>query len=204
MRDVARSNALFGGTRAVLRRLADVLEPGADLSLLDVGTGSGDVPAAARALATARDARLTTIGLDVSEQMARSARRRLDAAVVADAMRLPFADRSADVVTCSQVLHHFVDADARALIAELHRVARRCVIISDLRRSWLAAGLFWLASVGLRFHAVTRHDGVTSVLRGFTVPEVERLIRDATGRTARVQAGMFWRVTATWRVERAA
>ena len=115
-----------------------------------------------------------------------------------DALRLPFATRSVDVVTCSQLLHHFTEADGARLLAELDRVARRRVIVSDLRRSYLAAGGFWLASWPLGFHKVTRHDGVVSVMRGFTAPELGALVEEAVGRAPRVARRLGWRVTASW------
>lgn len=200
MRDVARSNTIFGGRRAVLRQLLAVgNELPRDCLLLDVGTGSGDIPAAARSTLASYGIRARTIGVDSSELLLRNGRGRLDGAIAGDALRLPFADASVDVVTCSQLLHHFFGADLAALVGELHRVSRGWVIISDLRRSWLAAGGFWLASHALRFHEVTRRDGVTSVLRGFEASELEALVRAATGMTPIVRAGMFWRVTARWR-----
>ena len=199
LRDVARSNTLFGGRRAVLREVERALrECGPRGSLLDVGTGLGDIPAAAATLARRRGIALTTIGLDLAEELARAARGRIGAVVCGDAFHLPFADGSIDVVTCSQLLHHFAEAEARILIAELHRVAARRVVIGDLRRSWLAASLFWLASWPLRFHAITRHDGVLSVLRGFTRAELRTLVREATGQRASVRHRAGWRLTATW------
>jgi SAM-dependent methyltransferase len=200
MHDVTRANALFGGSRAALRAIARVLPSlPRDAVLLDVGTGLADIPRSARVAASRAGVSLTTIGLDAAQSLVRSARDRLDAGVTGDALRLPIDDDSADVVLCSQLLHHFTEPDARALIAELHRVSRGWVIVSDLRRSWLAAGGFWLASVALRFHPVTRHDGVTSVLRGFTGRELESLVRDATGDVPAIESGAGWRVTATWR-----
>ena len=200
MRDVARSNTLFGGTRAVLRELLAIgNELPRNAVLLDVGTGTADIPAAARATLASYGYDAQAIGIDASESLLKTAGARLQGAVVGDALRLPLADASADVVTCSQVLHHFFDDDLTTLIAELHRVSRGWVIISDLRRSWLAAGGFWLASSALRFHEITRVDGMTSVLRGFEPTELERLVRTATGMTPIVRAGMFWRVTARWR-----
>ena len=60
----------------------------------------------------------------------------------ADAMALPFPDGSIDIVTCSQVLHHFDGPEADRLLQECTRVARTAVVIGDLRRSWFAvAGL---------------------------------------------------------------
>lgn len=201
MQDVARSNALFGGTRtavgAALRAAAGV--EGA-ITLLDVGTGTGDIPPRiAAALRKRRPSRpILTIGLDRSAALLRDARPGLDAVVAADALRIPLRDESVDLVVCSQFLHHFREQDAVTVVRELHRVARHGVVISDLGRSWLAAGGFWFASTVLRFHPVTRHDGVVSVLRGFTPAELRGLVRAAVGVEPRITAGPFWRVVAEW------
>lgn len=199
MVDITRSNELFGGSRSALRpfrRLARWLPR--DAVLLDVGIGLADIPARAERDAEAAGVALTILGLDVSELALRSVRHRLAGAVVGDVLRLPLADGSVDVIICSQLLHHFVEPEARQVIAELNRVSRGWVIVSDLRRSWLAAAGFWIASVLLRFHPATRHDGVTSVLRGFTAHELETLVFDATGIRPRVLHGVFWRLSATW------
>ena len=86
----------------------------------------------------------------------------------------------------------------RAVLRELHRVARERVIISDLRRSWIAAAGIWLLSFPLRFHPVSRHDGVVSVLRGFTTRELLDHVKISTGATAIVRRHLGWRVTASW------
>jgi SAM-dependent methyltransferase len=200
MQDVARSNALFGGTRSAMRALRELFPRlPRNASLLDVGTGTGDIPERARRDAAAASIDLTTVGFDVSEAILRCARARVSGAVAGDARRLPFADAAFDVVICSQVLHHFFDADTRALVNELHRVSRAWIVVSDLRRSWLAAAGFWMASVALRFHPVTRHDGVVSVLRGFTRTDLSALIESSTGRRPVMRDGVLWRVSATWR-----
>ena len=51
----------------------------------------------------------------------------------------------------------------------------------------------------LRFPAITRADGVTSVMRGFTDDELSRLVLEATGVRPSVRRTSFWRLTATWR-----
>ncbi len=200
LEDVARSNALFGGRRSVLAALDDVLAAagGAPRSLLDVGTGVGDIPWHARRLAAGRGVALETYGVELSPVLAAASRARVGGSVCADAFALPFADRSVDVVTCSQVAHHFAEADVLRLFRELDRVARRRVIVADLRRSYVAAAGFWLASWPLRFHPVTRHDGVVSVFRGFVPDELGALVRRATGAVADVRRGVGWRVVSAW------
>jgi SAM-dependent methyltransferase len=198
--DVTRSNRVLGGLRAVMRELRTVLhEIGGEATLLDVGTGLADIPAYAAALARRDGIRLTTTGVDVAHSLLTDPCGDISHGVCADARRLPFPDGSFDIVTCSQLLHHFGEAETRQVIAELTRVARHVVIVSDLRRSWIAAGGFWLLAFPLRFHRVTRHDGVASVLRGFTADELVDLVASTAGVRPAVRPRLGYRVTARWR-----
>ena len=198
--DVARANSLFGGTRAVLAELRPLIgaSTGRALTLLDVGTGAADIGSAARSYAAKRRVSLTVIGVDSSLPLASQAARRLDGALAANALALPFADRSIDIVVCSQLLHHFSEREIASVLRELHRVARVRVIVSDLRRSWLAAAGIWAVSFPLRFHPISRHDGVLSVLRGFTAPELSAHVIRATGAAPSVAKRLGWRLTASW------
>lgn len=198
LRDVRRANTVLGGSSAVLREVRRVLPAlGAEGTLLDVGTGLADIPAGVRRMARDHRVHLVTYGVDEAASLARVSAGLLDASVCADARRLPFADASVDIVTCSQVLHHFEDAEIPAVLRELSRVARRAVIVSDLRRSWLAAAGFWLVTWPLGFHPVSRHDGFTSVLRGFTPAELAMHAR-GIGQRAIVRRHPGFRVTAAW------
>jgi SAM-dependent methyltransferase len=205
-RDVERANVLFGGRRAVvlaLRPLFDDLardsqRPTPSATLLDIGTGLADLPWRAREIARRRGLTLRTTGVDDALGLLLSARHRLDHAVCSNAIDLPFADRSVDIVLCSQLLHHFDHDRALAVIAELDRVARHRVIISDLRRSWIAAIGFTLAAFALRFHPVTRHDGRVSVLRGFTEGELGGMVVAATGVQPAMRRRLGYRLTASW------
>jgi SAM-dependent methyltransferase len=202
LRDVARSNFWFGGASAVIAELRPVLRAArpraAALTLLDVGTGAGDIPELARRTADRGGVRLLTMGLEVTPALAAASRARSGDAIVGDALALPFADRSVDIVTCSQVLHHFEAADGARLLAEMNRVARVRVIVADLRRAWAAAAGFWFASFALGFHPVTRHDGVVSVLRGFRAAELSAAVLGATECRATVRNRRGFRVTASW------
>ena len=200
MTDVARANALFGGASALLAELEPVLrELPARATLLDVGTGLGDIPARATRAAKAHEVALTTIGVDLAFALASASSANVDASVCADALRLPFPNRSVDVVTCSQVLHHFPGRDGSALLREMSRVARVRVVVSDLRRSYAAAAGLWAASFPLLFHPVSRHDGVVSVMRGFTPDELKDLVERAVGADVRVARRFAFRVTTSWR-----
>jgi len=197
--DVVRANSLFGGLSSAIDELKDAFKDvPRKATLLDVGTGLGDIPCRAREVARQNGIDLTTVGLDSALELARASRSVLTLAVCGDALRLPFADHSVDIVMCSQVLHHFAGADALKLLREMNRVARVRVIVSDLRRSWIAAAGLWLASFPLRFHAVSRHDGVVSVMRGFTPEELVDTVREAVARKPVVHRRRGFRVTTSW------
>ncbi len=196
--DIVRSNQLFGGTSAAMAELRPLLRESRTLTLLDVGSGAGDIAATAREVAARTQVTLSSFAIDASECLAPVSRRRGNLVVCGDARSLPFPDRSIDVVLCSQTLHHFPDDEAIRVILELDRVARKRVIVSDLRRSWLAAAGIWMASYPLRFHPVSRHDGVVSVMRGFTTGELRQLVWSAVGRRPQVRRRPLFRVTACW------
>ena len=200
LRDVGRSNTLLGGTRAVLAELSRLWPSlGSSSTLLDVGTGLADIPRRARERGARAGVSLWVVGVDEAETLARPAARALDGGVCADARRLPFGDGAIGLVTCSQLLHHFSDDEIPAVLRELDRVARGYVVVSDLRRSWIAAGGFWLLAWVLGFHRVTRHDGTVSVLRGFTAAELAAHVHAATGCQPEVRRHPGYRLTATWR-----
>ncbi len=164
--DLRLVNRWLSGRGSLLRAVAAHLPPGG--RLLDVGCGSGDVPA----YLSARLARASlTVGVDVKPLHLREApggvRR-----VAADARRLPFGDRSFDVVTATLFLHHFDEAELGQLLAELARVARCAIVVSDLERALVpfvfARTVFpWLFETTLSVH-----DGLVSIRRGFRPPEL--------------------------------
>ena len=199
LRDLRRINALFGGTRAVVGALVPLFRasPGARWTLLDVGTGSGDIPLALRRAAAVHGVTLTLFGLERIPSAAGAARAAGLAAVLGDGGALPFPDRSVDIVIASQVLHHFSAEIATRWIAGFDRVARRAVVLADLRRSRAAMAGLWLASLALRLHPATRHDGVLSLRRGYTVAEFAGLIERA-GVRAPVRRRAIARLVASW------
>jgi len=199
LRDLRRINTLFGGTRAVVQALVPLFRTsrGARWTLLDVGTGSGDIPLALHRAAAAYGVTLTLLGLERIPVAAGAARAAGLAAVLADGGALPFADRSVDIVIASQVLHHFPAEVAARWIAGFDRVARRAVVLADLRRSLAAMAGLWLASLALGLHPATRHDGVLSLRRGYSVAEFASLIGRA-GVHAAVRRRPIARLVATW------
>jgi hypothetical protein len=103
-----------------------------------------------------------------------------------------------DVVLVSQLAHHLSRDSAVRLFRECDRVARRAVIVADLRRGRLGPLLFWAGARALGFDPVTVADGMTSIRRGYTVDELGGLLRQA-GVHATVERRPGYRLVATWR-----
>jgi hypothetical protein len=112
---------------------------------------------------------------------------------------LPLADQSVDLVLASQLAHH-LDADGTiALCREAQRVARRGVIIADLRPSRLAATGYRLAGPLLGLHQTTIDDGVLSLARGRDAATLAALAGQAGGRDVVATSLPCARVVIAWR-----
>jgi len=201
--DLRRVNRWLGGTRVVLRHLADLVarNPREHYRILDVATGSGDIPLHIAAWAREEDLDVDIVATDNHETTLELAREHLAgersvAAAFADAKRLPFADEEFDIALISTALHHFDDErDCVRVLRELHRVSRIGFIVNDLARSRTAlAGARLLAATVWRRHPVTRHDGPLSVRRSFTPAELRALAARAGFTRARVHAHFPFRV----------
>jgi ubiquinone/menaquinone biosynthesis C-methylase UbiE len=200
--DLRRVNRWLGGTRVLLHHLGRLAaRSGAvELTVLDVATGSGDIPLAVARWARGRGLRVRVVATDAHAGTLALARehagRDPDVRVEhADALALPYADGEFDFALCSTALHHFDDDGAVRVLRELWRVARRGVVVNDLRRSRPALlGARLLAATVWRRHPVTRHDGPLSVRRSFTPGELLELGRRAGMAEARVYTHLPFRL----------
>ena len=200
LRNIARANRWFGGAAAVrfgLTRTLTQVTPGQTLSLLDLGTGCGDLPRAARRWGARRGIRIVPVGLELNRAAAALAKTSGLASVVACAGTPPIREKGVDVVLVSQVAHHLNGESVVRLLGTCDRLARRAVIISDLRRHVLAAPSFWCGARLLGFDAVTLNDGVTSIRRGFTRRELLDYM-DRAGVEGNVDQRPGFRLVATW------
>ena len=195
---IARANRWFGGRAAVIwgiRRALRGVPAGSHLSLLDIGTGAGDLPRAAMRWARRHGHELEIFGLERSPVAAALAQANGVATVLADAGALPVRPGSVDIVLLSQVAHHLAPASAATLFRSCHGIARRALVVADLRRSRVASAAFAVGARALRFDTVTRADGHTSIRRGYTPKELAALLPPE----AEVVRRPGWRLVAVWR-----
>jgi SAM-dependent methyltransferase len=192
------STILVNAVRPHLQALA----AGETLSVLDVGTGGADLPldlvAAARRLG--RDVRIVAVDRDpvtLGYARVKTAGTPQVAVLSADAFDLPFPPGSFDIVTASMFLHHFAHDDTVRLLAGFRRVARRAVLINDLRRHLVPWAFIGLASRVTRRHPMFVHDAALSVLRGFTADELRDAAREAGAPDAKVVRRLPYRLLLT-------
>jgi SAM-dependent methyltransferase len=167
--DLRFANKWLGNRPAFMRAVRPFLVASPRPRLLDVGCGSGDVPAAVvRALGRP----MVAIGLDSKllhlEQVPSEV-----LPVQGDVRQLPFRDGSFDVVTASLFLHHFADRDLPGLLRSLYRLARRALVVNDLRRARVPYYFGRLFFPALFRSRVSVADGLVSIRRGFTRRELE-------------------------------
>lgn len=201
--DIAVSNTLFGGRSAAwfgLRRLLPAGAPARSLTVLDVGSGSCDIARYVARCAARHAVSLTPVGIDFHATAAALCRDTGAHAVIGDAGALPFRARAFDFVLASQFLHHFERASVVTLLRTFTTLARLGVVITEPRRTPLAAAGIRLAGRLLGFHPATQHDGALSVRRSFTATELTALLRDA-GVTTRVHRRPGFRLVASWSVD---
>ena len=200
--DLRRINRFLGGRKVVLQALSTCLDGGStkEVSLLDVGTGSADIPIAVAEFCRLRGLKTFVAAVDISERNLRVSKTRLEVSsevhlVQADSLKLPFGARSFDFVTASLFLHHFRDEDVVRLLTDFGRIARRAVIVNDLVRNLVPYYFARIAFPILATSFLTRNDGPVSVLRAFTPDEMNELARKAGLKNLKVKRVFPYRLS---------
>jgi ubiquinone/menaquinone biosynthesis C-methylase UbiE len=186
LRNLRIINRYLGNYRAVLGGLARLIDEQKlkRFSLLDVGTGSADIPALIASWARRHHFTAQLIGLDAEPVTLRAAADQIRnhpeiALVRGDGRALPLASDSVDFVLSSQMLHHFSEEDIINLLRGWSRVARRAIIICDLVRHPVAYYGIALVTKAFTRNIMTRTDGPLSVERAFTLDEWRELFERA-------------------------
>jgi SAM-dependent methyltransferase len=201
LRHLRTMNRYLGGYRSVIRGLDRLIEEQKmrRFSLLDVGTGSGDIPIRINRWAHAKGVSAEIVALETEPVTVRIAAtltnprfipllqrgkerdfRRCGILVLrGDGLAPPFRPGSFDFVLASQLLHHFSEEKIVALLRNWSQLARRAIIISDLIRDPVAYhGIRLITKICTR-NVMTRTDAPLSVRRAFTMGEWSELFRRA-------------------------
>lgn len=176
-------NRLFGSHALVIRFLRERLRAGRPWRILDLATGSGDIP---RTIANWAARSGIEVSIDAVDQQSSTLQiaRQLSGSFPnisfhQSDIREFGCGSSWDIVLCSLALHHFSEADAVAVLRHAAALANRSVLIADLRRCSMGTlGVDLLTTVWMR-EPMTRNDARISVRRAFSFPELAGLARSA-------------------------
>jgi ubiquinone/menaquinone biosynthesis C-methylase UbiE len=176
-------NGRFGSHRLIKHFLRRWLKPNTSARVLDLATGSGDIP---RLIVDFARANQVCVRVDAIDQQ--SATVEIARYLSANHPEITFAAADLfewnppdpyDIVLCSLALHHFTEADAVRVLRKCVTLSCNAVLVSDLRRSrWLNFAVYLVTAISYR-EPMTKFDARLSTARAFSFREMADLARRA-------------------------
>jgi len=176
---IRQLNRWFGSYHLVLGFIRRWIRPADKIRVVDLATGSGDIPRLIVDYARKIGATVEIDALDRQPATLEIARR-----MSADYPEISYREanilewnsvESYDITLCTLALHHFSNEDAARLVCRCCQVSKRFVLVSDLRRSFsLVAGVYVLTALIFR-EPMTRYDARLSAIRAFSFSEMRDL-----------------------------
>ena len=194
LRGLARLNWFSGVSGILYRRIRGIARsrPGHRIRVLDIASGSGDLP-----IDWAKRARKDSFAIDIStvdisataidEQTAAAQK----AGVSINAIQLDCLEHKLptgfDIVTCSLFMHHLNRNQAFHLLRSMQLASDSSILVCDLERSRLNLALVSVAARLLSRSYVVHHDSAVSVRSAFTMPEFADIAKEALARPVHLQ-----------------
>ncbi len=183
LHNIRRFNRWFGSYRLISFFLRRWVKSGTRLRIVDLATGSGDIP---RLIADYARNIGADVRIDALDQQAATLKiaRKLNA----DYPNIAFIKANIldweppepyDIVLCTMALHHFSESDAVRVLRRCRELSRKLVLVSDLRRALLGTiGVYLLTATMFR-EPMTKHDARLSMVRAFSFSEMRSFAADA-------------------------
>ena len=180
---IRQLNRWFGSYHLISNFIRLWIKPGAQMRIVDLATGSADIPRLILDYARLINAQVTIDALDRQSATLEIARRLSD-----DYPEIIFRETDIlrfesfepyDLVLNTMALHHFSESDAVLLLRKCRELSRKFVLVSDLRRGFLLkTGVYLLTALIFR-EPMTRFDARLSAERAFEFLELDDLARRA-------------------------
>jgi SAM-dependent methyltransferase len=190
-------NRWFGGHGLVRHFLRRWLKPNGNTRILDVATGSGDIPRLIADHARRQDVSVQIDAIDQQESTIEIARRlsaaypeinfycadlfewNLSPGLKLDGFKPSSLSEPYDMVLCSLALHHFTNNDAVRALQKIRELSRARVLLADLRRArWLSCAVYFVTATMYR-DEMTKTDARLSAARAFSFLEMRKLAERA-------------------------
>lgn len=198
---MAMVNRYFGGAGVILQYFEKYCRVD-DVTVLDLGTGCGDIPVALLDWAEKKEINMRITAIDRNKDCIERARRMFPSERIEYRTHSAF-DISAlgkfDYVMSSMLFHHCDDVQIVQLLKAMQGACRRGFVVNDLSRSCLGAlGAAVLGVASLNFRVI--HDATVSVLRGFRVADGDRYKRASGMDVMQCELKPWFRFSLTYHV----
>ncbi len=207
-RFMERVNNYFGGVRVVrhfLRREIKQSQFHSPIRILDIGSGSCDIPLALSRWARRRAIPLQITCLEKADSAIDIGRRQLARAgdpalcLLQEDVFTYQPEQPYDYALASMCFHHFSNAQILILLQRLRGFVKSSVLINDLRRSSWATWAARFLLAGTASSAGVRHDALLSIQRGFVISELDSVLRQLDAVTVSISPALWFRVAAVIR-----
>lgn len=170
-------NAAIAGWHRIYRsRIRPVLRRERTNSIVDIGSGGGDITRALAHWAQRDGFQITVLGVDPDERA--HAYALAQPAVDGVSFRTAYSHdlvhegAAFDIVVSNFMLHHLTSVELQALLADSERLCTARTIHADIERSRLAYALFSAGTSPFFHNSFIREDGLTSIRRSYTHSEL--------------------------------
>lgn len=178
---IAKINQLLGGNTITLQGVQNLLPEelsDKEFVIVDVGCGNGDMLRKLADYAIDNQLKFKLIGIDANLFTINHARElSRDYSNInyqcEDIFDNHFKALHYDILLCTLTLHHFTDDEILKLMAVFYKNASLGIVINDLQRSAVSYRLFQGLCFVFRLNAMSREDGLVSILRGFKREELQ-------------------------------
>jgi 2-polyprenyl-3-methyl-5-hydroxy-6-metoxy-1,4-benzoquinol methylase len=183
LRHLRRLNLIFGASGPAfygVKRLWNLSGRPNRLTILDVGSGSGDINLRILKWADKQGVKMRVILADVTEEAQEEAEHlfRNDTRVVFVKLDLfNLEGLQADIVTASQFAHHFPSDRLPLIVEQMLAISRIGVVINDIHRHWIPWAAVWITTHFISRNLYIRHDGPLSVAKGFRGSDLRKLAK---------------------------
>lgn len=180
-------NRLVSGWAGVYRRrIRPLLSEGRATSLLDIGSGGGDVARALAGWAERDGLPLEITATDPDPRAHRFAAARPGAGVryrCASSGELVDEGARFDIVLSNHLLHHLEPSELPQLLGDSRELARSLVVHNDIERGRLAYAAWSAVTLPVARRSFIRPDGLRSIRRSYRAGELA--VAAGPGRTVR-------------------
>lgn len=177
---IAKINQLLGGNSLTLHGVEKLMKQHPahkKIRIIDIGCGNGDMLRIIANHLEDKGIMCALVGIDANKFTINYARKLSHhypniKYKCEDIFNIESDKFECDIVLCTLTMHHFKDDEIVKLLEVFKENAKLGIVINDLQRSSISYRLFQLLCFVFRLNAMSRDDGLVSILRGFKKREL--------------------------------